>query len=87
MEVNSNSLSCYAAYNCKFDNISDFKSLASPLLSYTNIQRRQHTHVSAVFLLFGEAFPLATAFTSPSVVSDQCIEKHSRQQALTHRRV
>lgn len=71
--------------NCKFDIIEDIKSLASPLLSYTKISRRRNAHVSAVFVLFGDVFPLAKAFTSSSVVSDQCTEKHGRQQAWTHR--
>lgn len=69
-------------YNCKFDTVKDFKSLASPLLPYTNIQRRQHTHVSAVFKLFGGLFPLATAFISPSVVSHQCTETHTVESEL-----
>lgn len=33
--------------------------------------RRQNTHVSAVFLLFGHVFPLAKALTSPGVRSSK----------------
>lgn len=74
--------------NCKFAVITDFKSLATPLLLYTNIQSWQKTHVSDVFVLFGDVFsPLATAFTSPSVVSDQCTEAHWRQKHRSCRTV
>lgn len=67
--------------NCKFLIFKDFESAARVLLSYTETGRRRNAHVSPVFLLFGDVFPLAKAIDSSSVMSAQCTEKHSRQQA------
>lgn len=47
------------------------KPLRTIILFYLNTHRRQNTHVSAVFLLFGHVFPLAKALTSPGVRSSK----------------
>lgn len=56
----------------KLDVFKDIISLATPMPTHKDIPRRQKTHINAVFVMFGDVYYVAKAFTSPSVVADQC---------------